>query len=187
MHSSNSIIKFADDTTVIGLITNVDDTAYREEVSALGVWCQENNLSLNVHKTNELIVDFRRQQREHAPIHIDRTAVKQVKSNKFIGVHITDELKWSPHTDSVVKKEQQHLFNLRRLKKCGLAPQTLINIYRCTIQSILSGCITAWYGNCTAHNHKPLIRVVRSALSSRTVTAPNVTGRPKGSSRTKST
>ena len=21
--------------------------------------------------------------------------------------------------------------------------------YRCTIESILSGCITAWYGNCT--------------------------------------
>ena len=29
--------------------------------------------------------------------------------------------------------------------------------------SILSGCITAWYGNCSAHNHKALQRVVRSA------------------------
>jgi hypothetical protein len=54
MHASNSIIKFADDTTVVGLITNNDETAYREEVSALGVWCQENNLSLNVNKTKEL-------------------------------------------------------------------------------------------------------------------------------------
>jgi hypothetical protein len=51
MHASNSIIKFADDTTVVGLITNNDETAYREEVRALGVWCQENNLSLNVSKT----------------------------------------------------------------------------------------------------------------------------------------
>ena len=38
MHASNSIIKFADDTTVVGLITNNDDMAYREEVRALGVW-----------------------------------------------------------------------------------------------------------------------------------------------------
>ena len=30
MHASNSIIKFADDTTVLGLITNNDKTAYRE-------------------------------------------------------------------------------------------------------------------------------------------------------------
>jgi hypothetical protein len=27
---------FADDTTVVGLITNNDETAYREEVRALG-------------------------------------------------------------------------------------------------------------------------------------------------------
>jgi hypothetical protein len=48
-------------------------------------------------------------------------------------------------------------------KKCGLSPKTLTNFYRCTIESILSGCITAWYGNCTAHNRRDLQRVVRSA------------------------
>jgi hypothetical protein len=37
MHVSSSIIKFADDTIVVGLITNIDETAYREEVGALGV------------------------------------------------------------------------------------------------------------------------------------------------------
>jgi gmma-aminobutyric acid receptor subunit gamma/cGMP-dependent protein kinase 2 len=57
MHASNSIIKFADDTTVVGLITNNDETACREGVRALGVWSQENNLSLNVSKTKEMIVD----------------------------------------------------------------------------------------------------------------------------------
>ena len=76
-HASNSIIKFADDTTEVGLITNNDETAYREEVRALGVWCQENNLSLNVNKT-KMIVVFRKQQREHSPIHINRTAVEKV-------------------------------------------------------------------------------------------------------------
>ena len=30
-HDSNTIIKFADDTTVAGLITDNDETAYREE------------------------------------------------------------------------------------------------------------------------------------------------------------
>ena len=80
-HVSNSIIKFADDTTIVGLITNNDETAYREEVTILEEWCQENNLSLNVNKMKELIVDFRRQQREHAPILIDRAAVEKVKSS----------------------------------------------------------------------------------------------------------
>ena len=49
-----------------------------EEVRALGVWCQENNLTLNINKTKEMIVDFRKQQRENPPIHIDRTAVEKV-------------------------------------------------------------------------------------------------------------
>ena len=41
--ASNSIIKFAHDTTVVGLITNDDETVYRKEVRDLGVWCLENN------------------------------------------------------------------------------------------------------------------------------------------------
>ena len=32
MHASNSIIKFVDDTTIAGLITNNGETVYREEV-----------------------------------------------------------------------------------------------------------------------------------------------------------
>ena len=55
-HDSNTIIKFSDDTTVVGLITD-EETAYREEVSDLAVWCQDNNLSLNVSKKKELILD----------------------------------------------------------------------------------------------------------------------------------
>ena len=50
-HDSNTIIKFADDTTVVGMITDNDETAYRKEVRDLAVWCQDNNLSLNVRKT----------------------------------------------------------------------------------------------------------------------------------------
>jgi hypothetical protein len=70
-------------------------------------------------------VDFRKQQREHAFIHIDGTTVEKVKSFKFLGVHITDYLKWSTHKDSVVKKEQKCLFNLKRLKKYNIVSGVL--------------------------------------------------------------
>ena len=33
--------------------------------------------------------------------------MEKVESFKFLGIHITDKLKWSTHTDSVVKKAQQ--------------------------------------------------------------------------------
>ncbi len=116
-HSSNVIVKFADDTTVIGLITDNDETAYREEVSTLTKWCQENHLSLNIDKTKELVVDYRRQSREQTPITIDKTPVERVNSFKFLGVHITEDLTWSAHTDAVLKKAHQRLFFLRRLRK----------------------------------------------------------------------
>jgi hypothetical protein len=94
-HDSNTIIKFADDTTVVGLITDNDETAYREEVRDLALWCQNNNLSLNVTKTKEMIVDYRKRSNKHFPILIDGAVVKQVESFKFLGVHIYNKLEWS--------------------------------------------------------------------------------------------
>eukprot|EP00061_Rhincodon_typus_P002105 g16632.t1 len=41
--------------------------------------------------------------------------------------------------------------------------RSLTNLYRRTIVSILSGCITAWYGNCSAQGHKELQKVVSTA------------------------
>ena len=51
-HNSNTIIKFADDTTAVGLITDNDETAYRE--------VRDNNLFLNVSQRKETIVDYRK-------------------------------------------------------------------------------------------------------------------------------
>src|SRR4029434_9911780 len=53
---SNYIFKFADDTTVLGLISNNDEAAYRQEVGNLAVWCSEHNLNLNLKKTKEMII-----------------------------------------------------------------------------------------------------------------------------------
>jgi 2-keto-4-pentenoate hydratase/2-oxohepta-3-ene-1,7-dioic acid hydratase in catechol pathway len=70
-HDSNTIVKFADDSMVVGLITDNDETAHREEVRDLAVWCQNNRLSLNMSKIKEMIVDCRKMITKHAPIHID--------------------------------------------------------------------------------------------------------------------
>ena len=52
---------------MVGLITDDNETAYKEEVKDLAVWCQEKDLSLNVSKTKELIMDNRKRRAEHAP------------------------------------------------------------------------------------------------------------------------
>ena len=70
----------------------------------MAVWCQYNNLSLNVRKTKELIVDYCKRRAEQAPINIDGAAVELVESFKFLGVHITNKLSWSKQTKTVVMR-----------------------------------------------------------------------------------
>ncbi len=48
--------------------------------------------------------------------------MERVNSFKFLGVHITEDLTWSAHTDAVLKKAHQRLFFMRRLRKFGTSP-----------------------------------------------------------------
>jgi hypothetical protein len=84
-------------------------------------------------------------------------------SLKLLDVHIINKLTWSKHTKTVVKRAQQNLFPLRRLNKFGMGPQILKRFYSCTIESILTVCITALYGNCSASDRKALQRVMHTA------------------------
>ena len=162
-HSTNVFVKFADDTTVVGLIHKNDESSYRDEVSQLTTWCRDNNLTLNVEKTKEIVVDFRRAHTQHPPLTINGVAVERVSSTKFLGVHITEDLSWKTNTASLAKKAQQRLYFLRKLRKAK-APATIMrSFYRGTIESILTSCITVWHGGCTASCRKILRRTVRAA------------------------
>ena len=68
------------------------------------MWCQDINLSLNVSKTKDLIVDYRKRRAKQGPVNIDGAEVELVDSFKFLGVHITNKLSWAKHTRAVVKK-----------------------------------------------------------------------------------
>ena len=64
-HNSNHIIKFTDDTTGVGLISDNDNSAYREEVHLLINWCDINNLEV----IKEISVDFRKKHMPHPTHH----------------------------------------------------------------------------------------------------------------------
>src|SRR4029434_5643119 len=74
-------------TRLVGQITNEKECAYRDEVDRLTGWCKENNLTLNVKKTKEIIVDFRRQKANPHPLIINGEEVERTSCFKFLGVY----------------------------------------------------------------------------------------------------
>ncbi len=85
---SNTSVKFADNTAVVGLISNNDETAYRAEINCLVILCEENNLKLNLGKTKEWIVDFsRKQQRSFHPLSIYGAQVERVDNLRLSTDH----------------------------------------------------------------------------------------------------
>uniref|UniRef100_A0A669EXY2 Reverse transcriptase domain-containing protein n=1 Tax=Oreochromis niloticus TaxID=8128 RepID=A0A669EXY2_ORENI len=162
-HNNTLIIKFADDTTVVGLISKGDEAEYREEVLKLAAWCSENNLTLNTKKTKELIVDFRRHSTDLAPLHINGECVERVHTFRFLGVLISADISWTENISAVVKKAQQRLHFLRVLRKYKLNSNLLLTFYRSSIESLLTYCITVWYGSCTKADRVRLQSVVKTA------------------------
>ncbi len=98
---SVKLLKFADDTTLIGLIQDGDESAYKQEVKELAVWCSLNNLELNTLKTVEMTVDFRRNPPALPPLTIMNSTVTAVESFRFLGITISQDLKWNNHIDSL--------------------------------------------------------------------------------------
>jgi hypothetical protein len=108
-------------------------------------------------------MDYTKRRAKQVPINMDGAVVKRVESFKFLCVHITNELSWSKHIKTVVKRARQNLFPLRRMKRFDIGPQILKRFHSCTIESILNNIITTWYGNCSVSDRKALQRVVRTA------------------------
>ncbi len=160
--SSNHIIKFADDTTVVGLISNNDETHYREEVVQLAEW--ELTICPSMWgRQRRLCWTSGETPLTTPPLTIDSSTVERVSKTKFLGVHITEDLTWTTNTMSLSKKAQQRLHFLRRLKRASLPPPILTTFYRGTIERVLTSCITVWYGKFSAADCKTLRRTVNTA------------------------
>ena len=128
------MVKYADDTTVCGLIKN-DETSYRNEVQSIVNWCTENDLELNINPTQEFVIDFRKNPAAIAPLVINGSEVEIVKCLKFLGVHLSSDLKWGCNADSITKKGQQRLFFLRSFH---VSQPLLLKFYRAVIESVLT-------------------------------------------------
>ncbi len=106
---------------MIVLIQDGDESAYRQEVKELDVWCSLNNLEINTLKTVEMIVDFRITPPPPTPLSL------------------------APQCGSI----QQRLYFLCQLWKFNLTQELLKQFCSAIIETILCLSIIVWFSSAT--------------------------------------
>ena len=158
----NIQIKFADDTSLTGLIKS-DEVSYRTAVGELVDWCDRHYLQLNISKTEEMVIDFRRQPQPVEPLIIKNDAVRSVKTYKYLGTVIDDRLDWSQNIDVCIKKANQRLFFLRKLRQFKVSDTILKMFYQSVVESTLLYNQLCYYNGANVKDTDSLDRIITTA------------------------
>ena len=132
------LIKFADDSALLSLLFD-KEVEHGEALDSFVKWCNDSYLKLNVSKTKDMIIDFRRNpsnEPKHKTI-IENKEVETVSSYKYLGTTFDDKLKWSDNTDDIVKKCNQRMYFLRKLNSFGVDKKVTELFYSSFIESVL--------------------------------------------------
>ena len=152
------LINFADDTTVYMSNSNIDTLYVRlsDELARIGQWLQVNRLSLNIDKTNYMIVTNRKF--ISRAVQLSGKNVKIADHIFFLGVYVDKSLSFKKHAQNLVKKVSSAIGMIRRVS--NLMPVNVrLKIYYALIYSRISYAVTIW-GRTLASN----ISLCNSAL-----------------------
>lgn len=108
LHTSVKRLRFADDTTLVGLISNGDDSAYSRETEH---WCSSENLLVNLERTVEVVVDYGKSQTLSPPIMVGVPR----ESWRLPGVIPSWDLKWELNVTALRRKAQIRWYILRQV------------------------------------------------------------------------
>ena len=146
--ASVKILKYADDTVLLGNISVHDDFEnYCDEISRICAVCTDHELLLNASKTKEIVFTTSRETPDVPLISISNHTVPLSDSVKYLGVEIDSKLRFSEQADVVSTKCKQRLYIIKRFIFLG-AEQSLVNqIFRTFIESYIFYCAIIYYHN----------------------------------------
>ena len=160
--SSCKVYKYADDTALVGFCNNTDNE-YQLEVQSFVTWCRENYLLLNVQKTKEIVIDFRRTPQVHNDLIINDENVERVSEYKYLGTIINDKLNFEENINTIYKKANSRMFFVRKLYNLQVDNKIVELFYRSVVESVITFGIAAWYGNCSQTSRNKLTKVIKYA------------------------
>ena len=163
--STNTFFKYADDTALVGFLKsdNSSLSGFEEEVVSFINWCSDNFLDINVTKTKDMVIDFRRSGGEVPLTYVNNVPIERVQTYKYLRIEIDDQLKFNECAIVKVKKLQQRMFFLRKLKSFNVDCHVLQLFYKTILQSILSFGLICVFGNMRNQDQCKLQRMIKMA------------------------
>ncbi len=120
LENSNASM-YADDTNItVGCdsFNNLEETL-NHEMSNIHQWLLSNKLTLNIEKTEYMVIGTHQRLRKFSQdttVSLDGKIIKQVNSKKILGVIIDENLCWDRQIENVRKKVSKGVGMLRRVK-----------------------------------------------------------------------
>ena len=143
---------YADDTLLYCEGTDLNEICIKvnEDLHYVKTWLDHNKLSLNVNKTEYMLLGTRNRLNKindnDVDIKINGKQLKRVRKCKHLGIIIDENLTWQDHVTNVQKKSGTGLYMLKTVKPY-LDRNTLQIIYNAIVSSHLNYCDIVW-DNC---------------------------------------
>ena len=97
------LVKFSDDTALLSLLRGAEFD-HGSALPDFVQWCDTSFLDLNVGKTKELVIDFRKTSPEPIASVVHGEDVEIVDSYKYLGTYFDYKLKFDVNTEAVFQK-----------------------------------------------------------------------------------
>lgn len=140
------ILQFADDTSVI--ISCKEGGQFLKEkianaINTLQRWFHENNLTLNLDKTQILNFSFHETKYRLCIPYYNDTYIDSNNTIYFLGIGLDSRLDWTYHIDSLLSKTGKYAYALRMMNVL-INRQTALTAYYAHVHSRLSYGIIFW-------------------------------------------
>ena len=97
------------------------------------------------------------------PVRIKSEDVESVKTFKYLGTVLDNNLSFTTHVDTVCKKVNQRKYLIRKLKTFDVDKKMPEMIYRSLVETILTFNIVTFYGHLTVKQKNRLNKIVNIA------------------------
>ena len=143
---------YADDTSIYFASNSISEIneAINADLAALKLWLQGNKLSLNVAKTEAMIIGSRGKLKKLASsdsvkprFNIENDDIKMAEDTKYLGVKVDQQLKWSSQLASLTSKISRGIGILRYSKRYVPA-STVKQMYKSLVEPHFRYCCPVW-------------------------------------------